>query len=161
MVRPCISELDEKMACSQHKFTINVIEDTFRYFTSFPMMDKIKYYECLEESIKDIISQFYNIQIEDIFESEYNVPFLKDLCFYVKGIVEQLQKMNFLWFIEDTDEIILEKNAEGNISKVITGENVDYQKAFKLFMSELKQECYHMEGYNIDVLKLKKENKGE
>lgn len=79
------------------------------------------------------------------------------MCFFVKGILGSLGNLEIIWFIEpDVKGIIIDKRDDGTIDKITTGEDVNYQVVFKALMFELKQECYRMEGYDLDAQGLKK-----
>ncbi len=153
----CFEELGEKIQEKSIEFLQIHIDDPKRLETFYPFTNKTKYYECVEEVIKDAVKRHFKIQIDDIFEDEYDFPYLSDLCFFVKGILGSLGNFEILWFIEsDVEGIIIDKREDGTIAKITTREDVDCQLLFKALMFELKQECYRMEGYNLDEQKLKK-----
>lgn len=153
----CFIRLEEMIQARKLEFLQATIDNPKRLETFYPFVNKINYYECVEEVIKDAVKRYFKIQIDDIFEDEYDFPYLSDLCFFVKGILGSLGNFEILWFIEsDVEGIIIDKCEDGTIDKITTAEDVNYQVVFKALMFELKQECYRMEGYNLDEQKLKK-----
>ena len=153
----CFKKLGEKIQDRRLDFLQISIDNPKRLKTFYPFVSKINYYECVEKVIKDAIKEYFEIQIDDIFENEYEFPYLSDLCFFVKGILGSLGNFEIVWLIEsDVEGIIIDRLEDGTIDKITTGEDVNYQVVFKALMFELKQECYRMEGYNLDEQKLKK-----
>ena len=159
--KPCFMEIEGMLAAKQLEFTEFKIEDSARALTTYPFVNKLNYYKCVEEVIKEIADKYCDIQIEDIFTSNYDIPFMKDLCFFIKGLLSSLNCWEITWYIDDNvKSITIEKQKNGNIDSITTGENIDYQMVFKSLMFELKQECYRMEGYNLDtqrLIKIRKE----
>ena len=153
----CFIRLEEMILDRKLEFLQGTIDNPMRRNTFFPFINKINYYECVEEVIKDAVKRYFKIQIDDIFEDEYDFPYLSDLCFFIKGILGSLGNFEILWLVEsDVEGIIIDKRKDGTIDKITTAEDVNYQVVFKALMFELKQECYRMEGYNLDEQKLKK-----
>lgn len=153
----CFIKFEEMIQAYKLEFLQDKIDNPLRLQTFYPFINKVNYYECVEKVIKDAVKRYYGIYIDDIFESEYNFSYLSDLCFFVKGILGSLGNLEIIWFIEpDVKGIIIDKREDGTIDKITTGEDVNYQVVFKALMFELKQECYRMEGYNLDVQGLKK-----
>ena len=155
--KPCYKEIEEMIAARKHEFLLTQVDDPSRLSTNFPLTDKINYYNCVEEVIKEVVNAYYGIQIENIFEDDYDFPYLSELCFYIKGIIGSLECWEIVWYIDtEVEDIIIEKREDGTIDKITTGKNLNYQKIFKLLMAELKQECYRMEGHNLDSQELRK-----
>jgi len=153
--KPCFMEIEGMLAAKQLEFTEFEIEDPTRALTVYPFTNKLEYYRCVEEVIKELADKYCNIQIEDIFTSDYNIPFIKDLCFYIKGLLSSLSSWEIIWYVDsEVKDLVIQKLDNGNIDSIITGENIDYQKVFKALMFELKQECYRMEGYNLNTQRL-------
>lgn len=153
--KPCFMEIEGMLAAKQLEFTEFEIEDPTRTLTVYPFTNKLEYYRCVEEVIKELADKYCNIQIEDIFTSDYNIPFIKDLCFYIKGLLSSLNNWEIIWYVDsEVKDLVIQKLDNGNIDSITTGENIDYQKVFKALMFELKQECYRMEGYNLNTQRL-------
>ena len=153
--KPCFMEIEGMLAAKQHEFTEFKIEDPARALTAYPFTNKLEYYRCVEEVIKELADKYCDIQIEDIFTSNYNIPFMKDLCFYIKGLLSSLSSWEIIWYVDpEVKDLVIQKLDNGNIDSITTGENIDYQKVFKALMFELKQECYRMEGYNLNTQRL-------
>lgn len=153
--KPCFMEIEGMLAAKQHEFTEFKIEDPARALTAYPFTNKLEYYRCVEEVIKELADKYCDIQIEDIFTSNYNIPFMKDLCFYIKGLLSSLSSWEIIWYVDpEVKDLVIQKLDNGNIDSITTGENVDYQMVFKALMFELKQECYRMEGYNLNTQRL-------
>ena len=153
--KPCFMEIEGMLAAKQHEFTEFKIEDPARVLTAYPFTNKLEYYRCVEEVIKELADKYCDIQIEDIFTSDYNIPFIKDLCFFVKGLLSSLSSWEIIWYVDsEVKDLVIQKLDNGNIDSITTGENIDYQKVFKALMFELKQECYRMEGYNLNTQRL-------
>ena len=77
-------EIEGMLAAKQLEFTEYKIEDPARALTAYPFTNKLEYYRCVEEVIKELADKYCDIQIEDIFTSDYNIPFMNDLCLFVK-----------------------------------------------------------------------------
>lgn len=153
--KPCFMEIDGMLAAKQLEFTEFKIEDPARVLTAYPFTNKLEYYRCVEEVIKELANKYCDIQIEDIFTSDYNIPFMKDLCFYVKGLLSSLNSWEITWYVNpEVKNLVIRKLDNSIIDSITTGENIDYQMVFKALMFELKQECYRMEGYNLDTQRL-------
>ena len=153
--KPCFMEIEGMLAAKQFEFTEFEIEDPTRALTAYPFTNKLEYYRCVEEVIKELADKYCDIQIEDIFTSNYNIPFMKDLCFYIKGLLSSLSSWEIIWYVDpEVKDLVIQKLDNGNIDSITTGENVDYQMVFKALMFELKQECYRMEGYNLNTQRL-------
>lgn len=159
--KPCFMEIEGMLAAKQLEFTEFKNVDPARFLTTYPFVNKLNYYKCVEEVIKEIADKYCDIQIEDIFTSDYNIPFMKDLCFFIKGLLSSLNSWEIIWYVDpEVKNVVIEKLKDGNIDSISTGENIDYQMVFKALMFELKQECYRMEGYNLDtqrLIKIRKE----
>ena len=159
--KPCFMEIEGMLAAKQLEFTEFKIENPARALTAYPFTNKLEYYRCVEEVIKELADKYCDIQIEDIFTSDYNIPFMKDLCFFIKGLLSSLNSWEIIWYVDpEVKNVVIEKQKNGNIDSITTGENIDYQMVFKTLMFELKQECYRMEGYNLDtqrLIKIRKE----
>lgn len=153
--KPCFMEIEGMLAAKQLEFTEFEIEDPARALTAYPFTNKLEYYRCVEEVIKELADKYCDIQIEDIFTSDYNIPFMKDLCFFVKGLLSSLSSWEIIWYVDsEVKDLVIQKLDNGNIDSITTEENADYQIVFKALMFELKQECYRMEGYNLDNQRL-------
>ena len=159
--KPCFMEIEGMLAAKQLEFTDFKTEDHARSLTTYPFVNKLNYYRCVEEVIKELADKYCDIQIEDIFTSNYDIPFMKDLCFFIKGLLSSLNSWEIIWYVDpEVKNVVIEKLKDGNIDSITTGENIDYQMVFKALMFELKQECYRMEGYNLDtqrLIKIRKE----
>lgn len=159
--KPCFMEIEGMLAAKQLEFTEFKTEDPARALTTYPFVNKLNYYRCVEEVIKELADKYCDIQIEDIFTSNYDIPFMKDLCFFIKGLLSSLNSWEIIWYVDpEVKNVVIEKLKDGNIDSITTGENIDYQMVFKALMFELKQECYRMEGYNLDtqrLIKIRKE----
>lgn len=153
--KPCFMEIEGMLAAKQLEFTEFEIEDPTRALTAYPFINKLKYYICVEEIIKELADKYCNIQIEDIFTSDYNIPFMNDLCFFIKGLLSSLNNWEITWYVNhEVKDLVIRKLDNSIIDSIITGENIDYQMVFKALMFELKQECYRMEGYNLNTQRL-------
>ncbi len=159
MNKPCFRELEEMIEARQDEFLIPGFDNPKRILTAFPTMDRAIYYHCVEDVIKEAVEKYSGIKIEDVFDDDYDFPFLSDLCFFVKAILASFQTCGaeIVWFIDpNVKDMVVEKKQDGSIDNIITGEDPNYQMVFKVLMFELKQECYRMEGYNLDTQGLKK-----
>ncbi len=155
--KPCFMEIEGMLEDKQLEFTELNIVDPARFLTAYPFTNKVKYYKCVEDVIKEIADKYCDIQIEDIFTSNYNIPFMEDLCFFIKGLLSSLNNWEIKWYVDnEVKNVVIEKLKDGNIDSITTEKNADYQMVFKALMFELKQECFRMEGYNFDEQSLKK-----
>ena len=157
MNKLCFIKLEEMIQAKKIEFLQIAIDNPKRLETFYPFVNKVNYYECVEEVIKDAVKEYFEIQICDIFEDEYDFPYLSELCFFIKGILGSLENFEILWFVDSSvKDLVIDKREDGTIDKITTGEDINYQVVFKALMFELKQECYRMEGYNLDEQKIKK-----
>lgn len=157
--KPCFRELEEMIEARQDEFLIPEFDNPKRISTAFPTIDRAIYYHCVEDAIKEAVEKYSGIKIEDVFDDDYDFPFLSDLCFFVKAILASFQTWGaeIVWFIDpNVKDMVVEKKKDGSIDNIVTGEDPNYQMVFKVLMFELKQECYRMEGYNLDTQGLKK-----
>ena len=165
--RACVSGIDNKVWANKEVFTIKEISNPKRLFTIYPNVDKIKFYETVEEELKFDIEEFFDISIGDIFKDNYDQAFgskyMEDLCHYVLGILGALQGFSIIWSDDARAvEPTLVKTQSGITDELLTEEHVNTFEVFKMLLLELKNECYRMEGYNLEPkLLLKYENRGE
>ena len=111
-------------------------------------INKLEYYRCVEEVIKELADKYCDIQIEDIFTSDYNLPFMKDLCFFVKGLLSSLSSWEIIWYVDsEVKDLVIQKLDNGNIDSITTGENIDYFK----FLDEVNKSIEDLE-FDKDML---------
>ena len=131
--------------------------DSYRAQTLYSHLDKVKFYECIENSLKYIIEKGCCIKVDDIFECDCDITFMEKFCYLIKRKLSVLQGYEIEWYIEaGRTDVAIGTDDKGIIEAIITGESPDYSSVFKVLMFELKQECFRMEGYNLDEQSLKK-----
>ena len=133
--KPCFMEMQQMIESRKDEFTETQVDDQTRSFTRFPFINKVRYYECLEDSIKKVIDKYTDIQVEDIFKDNYEISFLQDLCFFVKEILSSIQGLEIIWYIDDDQKgIRLDKVENGIIDAITTGKDINYQVILDVFV---------------------------